>query len=378
MKKLNIKLLFCIFALIANVKNVQAQIINNDKNWDTTPFFIDNFNPPRSNWDSSWFDKPNDNKWRAHIITGVTHGDAEHQVYQRENAIFNSADSTIVLRAEYVGGPIPDTAYDIPNGYTPDTSVNRLYYHSGAITTIAPEQYGRFLYGYFETRCKMPVNHGDFPGFWLWAYSDGNNREIDVFEHSQSMYAQYGGDSTRLFTGGVWYSTYDDTAKSPYSHHYYISPSDPDLTNWHTFGVEWSPKRLVWYFDNKAIGEFYNDSIPSKSMFLMLNYALDDLVMPNNVPIQYGFPDSMTIDYVRVNNLKCGCDTNAVIQNNSQLSTFYYSVKKTITVGGYGYNISVPANDKVVFRATDGITINGDFEVPLGSELELITHQCPQ
>ncbi len=378
MKKFIFFRIFIIFALTAMLNTMQAQIINNDKNWDTIPVFIDNFNPPRSNWDANWFDYPNDTKWRAHLITGVTHGPAEHMVYQRENAIFNSADSTIRLRAEYVGGPLNCDDYDIPPNYTCDTSLHSLYYFSGAITTINPDD---FLYGYFETRCKLPVNRGAFPAYWLWAASEGNYREIDIFEHSWGMMNQYNcPDSNRIFNGGIWY--YNNVPNGIHfgEHGYCIPQPDPGLEEYHSFASEWSPKRVVWYFDNNAIGEYYGDSVPSKSMSLMLNYALDNWVMPGfpPTPIQTGFPNDMTIDYVRVNKLKCDCSVDEIIQNNLQLSAFNYSVKKTITVGGYGYNIAVPANDKVVFRATDGITINGDFEVPLGSELELITHPCPQ
>ena len=114
-------------------------------------------------------------------------------------------------------------------------------------------------------------------------------------------------------------------------------------------------------------------------MYLLLNYSLDVNILDpvTELPLQWPFPNNMTIDYVKVNQLKCGCDTNAVIQTLAQLNSYYYSVKESITVDGNGTTITVPSNSKVVLRATDGITISKDFEVPLGSELDLITHPCP-
>lgn len=76
--------------------------------------------------------------------------------------------------------------------------------------------------------------------------------------------------------------------------------------------------------------------------------------------------------------LKCACSTNMTIQNNTQLAAFDYKVYRTITIGGYGYDIDMPSNSNTVFRATNGITINGNFDLPLGSSLELNTHSCPE
>lgn len=79
-----------------------------------------------------------------------------------------------------------------------------------------------------------------------------------------------------------------------------------------------------------------------------------------------------------MNKLRCDCNSDATIQSNAQLADFDYGVKKTITIDGSSSSISIPANEKVTFRATDNVTITGEFEVPLGSELEIITHPCPE
>jgi beta-glucanase (GH16 family) len=331
-------------------------------------------------------DYPNDNKWKAHLTGLVTHGSNEHQVYQKENAIFN-ADGTMRLKAEYAGELIDTSEYTVPLGITKNPDHGPLYYRSGAICVGLQ----KFLYGYFEIKCKLPVNRGAFPAFWLWGQDSTypyNYREIDVFEYSRgiTMHEQNPGPvgSPRYHEGQIYY--YNGTKPSnpdsyTYGRYYHYLPANvPDITNWHTYGVEWSPGLVKWYFDNQLIGSFKGSTVPSGSMNLVLNNAVDNWAIVGGVPISNGFPNEMVIDYVKVYKLNCSsnsCSTDKSIQNNSQLANFAYRVYRTITIGGYGYDIDMPPNSNTVFRATNGITINGNFDLPLGSSLELITHACP-
>lgn len=353
-------------------KKVKAQMISFDKNWNTTPLFFDNFNPPRSNWDANWFDYPLNFDWRAHITDGITHGPAEHQVYRRENAIIDASDSTLKLRAEYAGGRILADTLTPPPGYPIDSAHTSLYYYSGAVTTL-----DTFRYGYFESRMKLPANRGAFPAFWLFNVVNNDYQEIDIFEVS---YAQHPW-STRNFFGGIFanYNYAQGDILTRYTAHDYTIPvSEPDITNWHTYGLEWSPKRCVWYFDGQVIGEVMNDSVPLHPMYLMINYALDNWVMLDSItPIQTGFPNDMVIDYVSINKLKCNCTSNASVLINKQLTNYVYEVKKSLTIDGNGTTINFPSGTSGVFRATDYLYIESDFEVPLGSALELTTHACP-
>jgi len=360
-----------------------------DKNWNTTPKFFDNFNPPRSAWNTTnWMDSLNDNKWKAHLSGTVT-GESNRQVYQKENAIFSATDSTMRLRAEYAGGLLDTSDYTIPSiGMTKDPSAGPLYYKSGAIC-VGKQGMQTFLYGYFEIRCKLPVNQGAFPSFWLWRKSVQNSvvnyREIDIFEYAWPITSHIGNFGTpRYFEGQIYYYNGTEPANaSSYTYGRYghtILASDPDLTNWHTYGMEWSPRHVKWYFDNKLTGSYVGDSMPSLDMNLIINYAVDGWATPGPsfLPLTADFPNEMTIDYVKVSKLKCACSANAVIQNNTQLTAFDYKVYNNITIGGYGNDINIPANSENVFRADNTITINGNFSLPLGSSLELITHPCPE
>lgn len=366
-----IKFLFLVGVLSNFVtEKVKAQMISFDKNWNTSPLFFDDFNPPRSSWDTNWFDYPKDYKWRAHIADGITHGPYEHQVYRRENAIMDT-DSTLKLRAEYAGGRILADTLTPPPGYGIDTTLMSLYYYSGAVTIL-----DTFRYGYFEGRMKLPANRGAFPAFWLYSVVDNDYQEIDIFEVTWAVNQ----NTSRKFFGGI-FANYNFTQGDPltryHAHNYTIPTSEPDITNWHTYGLEWSPKRCIWYFDGQVIGEVMNDSVPIHTMSLMINYALDLVMIDSITPIQSGFPNDMVIDYVSINKLKCNCTNDVSILNNTQLTNFVYEVKKSITVDGNGTTITLPSSSSNVFRATDYLLIDTDFEAPLGTTLELTTHICP-
>jgi len=365
---------FCLFAFLS----IGYSQPNSDNNWNIVPYFIDDFTGTNRSWNNIWHDTPQ-NKLRAFLsCSGVTHGPAEHQVYQRSNAIFDQNNETLLLRATYEGGPLTCNDYTRPSGYSCDASHNTLYYFSGVVEPLPSS----FLYGYFEIRCKLPVHRGAFPAFWLWGASNNNYREIDIFEYSWEITDKENDlGSPRIFTAGSYYSNNFQGVHQPsYGRvNYKIPENEPDLTNWNTFAAEWNPRRIIIYFNDNVISEYYGDSVPSLPMALKANYALDNWVLDQDEePYTEFFPDDMMVDYIKVYKLRCDCENNAIIQNNSQLTSFDYKVKNNITIGGYGSSINIPANDKVVLRATNSITINADFEVPLGSELELITHPCPQ
>ena len=134
------------------------------------------------------------------------------------------------------------------------------------------------------------------------------------------------------------------------------------------------------YLAGKPVNEFFSDSVPAYDMHLIFNYALgSNAIDPiTHLPILTGFPNDMVIDYVRVNKLKCDCENDLIIQNNTQLDTLNFAIKKNITIDGSGSAIVIPANEKISLRATESVTITGEFEVPLGSEFEIITHECPE
>jgi len=115
--------------LLFNFINVTIMAqVQGDNNWNTTPLFMDDFTTTSRSWNTDFFDIPQ-YKWRAlSTEAGVTHGHSEHQVYQRQNCVFNYANESILLVADYVGGPLQCNDYEIPPGYSCDQTHQTLYF----------------------------------------------------------------------------------------------------------------------------------------------------------------------------------------------------------------------------------------------------------
>ncbi len=375
--------LCCIILLLSNI-NLMSQIIG-DNNWETdTLFFIDDFSVDGRTWSNNFID--NRNLWRAYSTeAGVTHGKNEHQVYQKENCIFDDTNNLMKLVSKKVGNSTLQCGdYLIPPGYSCDSTHDELFYYSGEIDVFKE----RFLYGYFEIKCKLPVHRGAFPAFWLWGgdnTTDPHYEEIDIFEYSWNFINfQYNPNavtlgSPRRFTTGIYFCDTSIYYYQSYARNYPIIPdNEPDLTHWNIFACEWSPNRVVWYFNGNAINHHYGETVPHREMFLKTNYALDNYILENGHPIPNFITDTMFIDYIKVYKLDCDCETDVLIQNTYDLQNYDYGVKHSISIGSNTENIFMSNNDKMVLRATDFIEITKNFELTTGTEMELIVHPCPE
>ena len=330
-----------------------AQHPANDANWKNV--LDEEFDGNRS-WNDSRID--NTKTLLAYFSEcGVTHGGAEHQVYTRENAQFNNG--TMVLKAEYYA-PGTNNYWNV--GWITKKK-DTYYYKSGAIEFVE-----KYKYGYFEIRCKLPKpSFGNFPAFWLYSEINRYN-EIDVFEQTvynnnmkQRIFGTYWKKENGQLIGN---KRYCDTLEL--NDTYYSS-------SYHTFAINWSPGKIVWYIDGVQKGVSDNSEyVPRDPMLLKANYALDDYVKNAKTT---NFPMEMVIDYIRVYQLKCEHNKSVTLTTNSQLRNYSSSVKKNITING----TQLKVEKNLHFMATDYVEIKGDFEVPLGVEFcaETVGCTCP-
>lgn len=159
---------------------------------------------------------------------------------------------------------------------------------SGIITTE-----GKFkqLYGYFEIRVKLPRGQGFFPAFWLMPASKAWPPEIDVFEY-------LGHDPYTIYMTHHWL---DQDGRRDSKTEEFEGPDFSD--DFHTFGVEWRPDRLVWYVDGEP-RHTAEEHIPQEPMFLLVNLAVGG-EWPGPPDHSTPFPGTMVVDYVKVYQRTC-------------------------------------------------------------------------
>lgn len=360
-----------------------AQIDPYDSNWES--IINDNFSNDSWNTYSNWLICHPTGYYRTYLPewgSGVSRGSDEHQVYQRGNVEFGNGRG-LKLKSYYVGGDPPQPLmcgnYDIPSGYTCDTSHHTLFYKSGCVETT-----DQFLYGYFEIKCSLPIHTGSFPAFWL--YGEGSNyyNEIDIFEYSNGIVNQ---DYYKQFSCGLYC---DNTHHAPSDFELLsqarVTPILPyeseDLTHPHVFACEWLPEHVAWYVDGIMVNEYsYYDSIPHHPMVLKINYAINNYAVPDhgvymNQPI-WRENDEMKIEYLKVLQLQTDCDTDVLINNVYDLVTYQPSVKKSIVIQPSN-ELTTPTNTNLNMRAVDSIVIKNGFTLPIGSQITLQTQMCPE
>jgi beta-glucanase (GH16 family) len=157
-------------------------------------------------------------------------------------------------------------------------------------------------YGRIEARIKLPTGKGLWPAFWMLGDSCTvppgwpSCGEIDILELR-------GQDPTTVF-GSLHGPEY--FAANALSNHFQLTGASFDQ-DFHVFAVEWDPTRITFLVDEQAYQTITADSVVGSRktwvydhpFFLILNVAVGGNFVgaPN---AQTTFPQSMTVDYVRV------------------------------------------------------------------------------
>ena len=158
-------------------------------------------------------------------------------------------------------------------------------------------------YGYFEWRMRLPNPvRGMFPALWLYngepTRADGQQAaEIDVFE-------TFGISDGMTWENGWHLSPTPGTNSASIQQRY-------DITDWHTYGVEWLPWGITFYRDGVAIRTAAPEASPwfetGPKMSIRMDYSMDpswltagDPRLSTSADPAVGVEPRMEIDYVRV------------------------------------------------------------------------------
>jgi len=239
---------------------------------------------------------PNPENWSFDIGDGTEQGipgwgNNELQYYtgRPENAKVENGVLVITARQETFQG----------NNYT-----------SARLTTrgLFEKEYGRF-----EARIKVPFGQGYWPAFWLLGVPrtinvDGEEvleewpavGEIDIMEY-------LGDEPTTVFgtLHGPGFSGAESISKD------FNLENDRFDSNFHVFGIEWSPNRVNYYVDDVLYHSLTPEDVDEETdgegewvfnnrpFYIILNVAIGGN-LPGNPTSETIFPQSMVVDYVRV------------------------------------------------------------------------------
>ena len=338
------------------------------------------FNDPH--WKLDWedqFNTFNTNIW----LKADSCGHGKNQLYLKEQVWVENGNLVIELTntQSTCSNPAPNPPTSWACG---SCEAGKKYnYRSGMVETRYPLYQPQ--YGYIEARIKLPWKRennktwGFFPAFWTFL-GDGiqnpsNAAEIDIFEMFAGDYKLPNTINTCIHT---CYNVCDNPpicyldCRERYGKQHVLL--NFDYSEWHTYGLEWSPERITWLVDDKTVRAIENKNLDRNGKGIidpariLLNLAVQDDKFPPTSP---SFSAKMYVDYVKVYTLKC--DKTKVINEIANFNTYNYAVKKSITLSNAA---TIPANSNITLRATDYIELKPDFEVQTGRELYLDVSPC--
>ena len=146
-------------------------------------------------------------------------------------------------------------------------------YSSGMVNTDGKFQ---FTYGFMQARIWMPGRRGqivNWPAFWADGQNWPRTGEIDVLEG-------LGGKA-------CWH--FINRAGSRGN-----CPAGTFYNGWHTFGADWEPRSITYYYDGRIVGTI-RSGVTHSPMYLILNNATTHLYQ---IPLHV--PADMRVAYVRV------------------------------------------------------------------------------
>lgn len=180
-------------------------------------------------------------------------------------------------------------------------------WESGLITSSASFAQ---TYGYFEMRADLADSLGAWDAFWLMPADmkdqihTGPWQELDIVEH-------YGFDPGSIYR---WIHT-GDPAQNPNEQLQVTSYNPEQLSGFHTYGMDWQPDKISFYFDGALMG-----SRPTPTDMHSPMYIIADLAVQDSAD-QAGTPITTKIDYIRAYSNDLNAHTVALTPNVSNFST---------------------------------------------------------
>lgn len=175
-------------------------------------------------------------------------------------------------------------------------------------------------FGYYECRCKIPVNDGWHAAFWLQAPGIGSHPDARYGGVECDIMESYLKPSRNEMICGNGWGGYGKNSKW-YGHFHF--PYEETEDGWHTYAVDWTKEGYIFYADGKEVGRQMAPECPVSEVdeFVLLTTechgynrcfantakrvsAAGDADVWKGEPVDVlksaVLPDEFVVDYVRV------------------------------------------------------------------------------
>ena len=241
----------------------------------------------------------------------------------RELQAYTDRAENIAVNEDLSGDGTPDgllriTAAHEAAGYVYGTESSKNYTSARIRTTRPDSELFNATYGYIEARMSLPAAQGAWPAFWMlpqstriyggWPVSG----ELDIMEtvgsfgdgiHNRACSTLHWGVPDHVYKGSGY------------------TALRSDITCFHTYGVDWKPGEITWYYDGEPIYTIRNwasgkpgasdkysfDAPFDQPFYLLLNLAVDSGQFGGAANrASFDGKINMYVDYVRVYQAKEG------------------------------------------------------------------------
>jgi beta-glucanase (GH16 family) len=221
------------------------------------------FAAPPAGWKLVFSDEFEDqtldaNKWNTTMDFVGTQGPRYHNEYYLSYTLDDDvtvSDGILHLRTERrtVSGTEP---------------IGLFAYSQGLVTT---RDKFTFTYGYVEIRAKYPGGKGLWPCFWLMPQDASLwPPEFDIAEYHAGQHRMHHGLAYGSMIDAKWDSAND---------------TETDFVNsWHTFGLEWTAGKAVWYVDGVPCKTVQAEYVPSIPMYVILSNSVSSRLGASGEP----------------------------------------------------------------------------------------------
>lgn len=257
--------------------------------------------------------------WRANDVWQPL--DAGHQAFD------GARPATWFLNPAQMLAEEPRSPFSISDGVltiaarrTPDAWVGAIASHNtqnqgyappwtgGRLVSNTQHPEGRFGYGYYEVRARMPQPiQGAWPAVWFFSAHEWNPGKsaaeidlIEVFGYPTGAPWSVTLHQRTVVDGAVVTAPVATNTSGQID----VSHTFSDITRWHTYGMDWQEGELRFYLDDDLVAEassadaeFFN----GVTMSIRLDLAVDASWFPAGQRTNISTPDTFTfeVDYIR-------------------------------------------------------------------------------